>query len=148
MLRQLNNMQLPLLGNMTMQEFKDALFNIMREEAAAAEFYSRLVTGAPNDTHRAFILDARDDELEHLQKFERLYVQYFGEKPQYTVTYVSFPDYKEGLLIALKDELQAASDYRDIQLSTKDPVVRDLFFFAMVDELTHANQFGVLYNTV
>lgn len=148
MLRQQNNMQSPLLGTMTPQQFREMLINFMKEEAMASEFYSRLVNNAPNETHRAFILDARDDELNHLQKFEKLYVQYFGEKPQYSITYVVFPDYKEGLLMALKDELQAATAYRDMQLSTKDPIVRDTFYYAMVDELTHANQFGVLFNSV
>jgi rubrerythrin len=148
MLRQQNNMQYPLLGNLTPQQLKELLLNYMKDEAQASEFYSRLVNNAPNELHREFILDARDDELQHLQKFENLYVQYFGEKPQYTFTYIEFPTYKEGLLMALQDELKAAAAYRDVQLSTKDPLVRDTFFYAMVDEMEHANQFGVLFNTV
>ncbi len=148
MMRQQNNMQYPLLGNLTPQQLRESLIGFMKDEAQASEFYSRLVNEAPNELHRMFILDARDDELTHLKKIENLYVHYFGEKPQYSFTYITYPNYKEGLLTALKDELGAASAYRDIQLSTKDQLIKDTFFYTMVDELTHATQFGVLYNTV
>lgn len=50
--------------------------------------------------------------------------------------------------MALKDELEAGEFYRDIQLSTMDKLIRDTFYFAMVDELEHATMFSTLYNTL
>jgi rubrerythrin len=138
--------QNPLFGNMTPQQLKDNLLRSMKDEASAAEFYTRLMNEAPDELHKMFIMDARDDELKHLQRFENLYVYYFGTKPQFDVEYIEYPDYKEGILMALKSELQAATFYRDVQLSTKDPLVRDTFYYPMIDEIEHANQFGILYN--
>jgi hypothetical protein len=61
---------------------------------------------------------------------------------------VKYKTYKKGILTALKDELEAAEFYRDVMLSNTDPLVKDTFIFAMVDELEHSTQFGVLYNTL
>ena len=49
--------------------------------------------------------------------------------------------------MALEDELEAAEFYRDVQLSTNDQLIKDTFYFAMVDELEHATMFSTLYNT-
>ena len=48
--------------------------------------------------------------------------------------------------MALIDELEAAEFYRDIQLSVMDQLVKDVFYYAMVDELEHATQFSTLLN--
>jgi rubrerythrin len=48
--------------------------------------------------------------------------------------------------MALRDELEAAEFYRDMQLSVKDQLVRDTYYLAMVDELEHATKFSTLYN--
>ena len=139
------NPKTPLLGAITRQELKESILQSMIEEATAAEFYSRLLKEAPNDLHYEFIEHARDDELEHLERFEKLYQYLYRSKPQYNIEKIQYPDYRNGLLMALKDELEAAEFYRDIQLSVKEQVARDTFYYAMVDELEHATQFSVLY---
>ncbi len=141
------SMQLPLLGTMTQRQLMDTLYNSIVGEATAAEFYGRLEQDAPDDLHRDFIEDARTDELDHLSHFQRLYEQYFGPVPEYTVDPVQYPSYKEGLLMALKDELDTVGFYKDAQLSTRDRLVRDTYYYAMVDELEHAVRFSTLYNS-
>ncbi len=137
--------QKPLLGP---HRFARVLSNIERaivDEATAAEFYYRLLREAPDPLHERFIRHAYRDELEHLQVFEQLYIHFTGRDPQYTIDPVQYETYREGLLLALEDELEAAEFYRDVQLSTTDQLVRDSFYLAMVDELEHATMFGVLY---
>jgi hypothetical protein len=51
MMRQQNNMQYPLLGNLTPQQLRESLIGFMKDEAQASEFYSRLVNEAPNELH-------------------------------------------------------------------------------------------------
>ena len=68
--------------------------------------------------------------------------------PQYVVTPTIYPNYKEGILIALKGETGSRRILRDVQLSTSDQFVRDTFYYAMVDELEHATQFSTLYNSL
>jgi rubrerythrin len=139
---------LPILGP---QSFQKTLRNIHKsivDEATAAELYSRLLKEAPDELHREFISHAYHDELEHLEVFSKLYVYFTETPPQYTIHPIRYSNYKEGVKLSLKDELKAGEFYRDVILSTTDPLVKDTFFHAMVDELEHATQFGVLYNTL
>lgn len=139
---------LPLLGCHPIQHIIEYVYDSIVDEATAAEFYGRLLKEAPNDLHREFIHHAMEDELDHLGKFSRLYCYLTGHMPQYTINPTIYPNYKEGILIALKGELEAAEFYKDVQLSTTDQFVRDTFYYAMVDELEHATQFSTLYNTL
>lgn len=139
---------LPILGPKSFAQIIQYIYESIVDEATAAEFYARLLKEAPDELHREFIQHAFEDEIEHLQAFTKLYCHFTGRMPQYTITPVRYPNYREGLLIALKDELEAAEFYRDVQLSTTDQLIRDTFYLAMVDELEHATQFSTLYNTL
>jgi rubrerythrin len=139
---------MPILGPYSFQEIIQFIYEAIIGEATAAEFYSRLINDAPDELHREFIQHAHDDELEHLYAFTKLYCHLTGRIPQYTIDPVVYGSYKEGLLRALKDELDAGEFYRDVQLSTTDQLIRDTFYFAMVDELEHATMFSTLYNTL
>lgn len=139
---------LPLLGCHPISNITASVYKAIVDEATAADFYRRLLMEAPNELHREFIQHAMEDELDHLEKFKRLYCYLTGTMPHYIITPTIYPNYKEGLLIALKGELEAGEFYRDVQLSTTDLFVRDTFYYAMVDELEHATQFSTLYNTL
>ncbi|OQA07227.1 MAG: Rubrerythrin [Firmicutes bacterium ADurb.Bin373] len=140
--------QLPLLGPNDFGRLLRNIYDSIVDEATAAEFYSRLLREAPDSLHREFIQHAYQDELEHLDAFTRLYRHFTGQSPRYIIQPIQYRTYKEGILMALKGELEAGGFYRDVQLSTTDQLVRDTFYLAMVDELEHATQFGVLYNTL
>ncbi|HHX22986.1 MAG: ferritin-like domain-containing protein [Tepidanaerobacteraceae bacterium] len=139
---------LPILGPKSFREILQYIYQSIIDEATAAEFYASLLRQAPDLLHREFIQHARQDELKHLQAFTKLYHYYTGKMPQYTISPVQYPNYKAGILRALKDELEAAEFYRDVQLSTTDQLIKDTFYLAMVDELEHATQFSTLYNTL
>lgn len=139
---------LPILGPKSFKQILQYIYDAIVDEATAAEFYSRLLKEAPNNLHREFIQHAFDDEVEHLQAFVKLYCYYTGKMPQYDISPVCYPNYKAGILRALEDELEAAEFYRDVQLSTSDQLIKDTFYFAMVDELEHATMFSTLYGTL
>ncbi len=140
--------QMPILGphdfDLLLQNIEQAIV----DEATAADFYRRLLDEAPDELHEEFIEHAYEDELEHLEAFQGVYEHFTGHEMPYEVAPVEWDTYQEAILMALMDELEAVEFYRDIQLSTTDQLVRDVFFHAMVDELEHATQFGVLYNTL
>ncbi len=140
--------QMPILGPHDFDRILSDIHQSVVDEATAAEFYSRLLREAPDDLHERFIDHAMKDELEHLQAFEELYLHFTGTDPEYVIEPVEYETYREGILIALEEELEAAEFYRDVILSSTDRLVRDTFFLAMVDELEHATQFGVLFNTL
>jgi rubrerythrin len=148
MYSQQGGMAYPILGLKTDQELQNDLYQAIKGEATDAEFYSRLVKDAPNELHREFIEHAHNDELKHLYYYDRLYRSLFGEVPRFRLNPTQYQTYKEGLLIALRGELHGAEFYRDMQLSVKDPIVRDTFYLAMTDELEHATRFSTLYNTI
>lgn len=138
---------MPIMGALSPHKMVQKIYKTIVDEATAAEFYSRLIIESPNEFHRQFIENARNDELEHLNSFIRLYCHFTGHMPNYNITPIMYPNYKEGVLIALKDELEGAEFYRDMQLSTSDQLIKDTFYIAMVDELEHANMFSTLYNS-
>lgn len=140
--------QLPILGTRSHQQLVQDIYEAIVDEATTIDFYSRLLQEAPDQLHSEFVEHAYEDEQEHLQAFTQLYTYFTGQTPQYTIKPVQYPTYRQGLLIALKNEYEAAESYRDIQLSTTDQLIRDTFFFAMVDESEHSTQFGVLYSTL
>jgi len=139
---------LPILGPTSFGDILQFIYKAIVDEATAAEFYGELLQQAPDPLHREFIQHAREDELTHLQAFIKLYHYFTGKMPQYAIRPIMYPSYKGGILQALKSELEAAEFYRDVQLSTTDQLIRDTFYFAMVDELEHATQFSTLYNTL
>ena len=146
--QQLNIPYLPILGMQSMNQLVSDLSKAIVDEATAADFYSRLLKQAPNELHREFIKHAYEDELKHFQAFSKLYKHFTGKTPQYEIKPVQYPNYKTGILMALKDELEAAEFYRNMKLSSSDQLVRDTFFFAMGDEIEHSTRFSVLYNTL
>ncbi|HZJ77974.1 MAG TPA: ferritin-like domain-containing protein [Clostridia bacterium] len=146
MYQQQFSLKLPLLGLMSRQQFEEKLTDAIIGEATSAELYTRLLKEAPDKLHGKFLEQARDDELEHLKYFEKLYYTYMGTGAQYKVKEVQYPSYKEGIFMALEDELKTAKFYKDMQMSVKDQLIRDTFFFAMVDELVHATQLSTLFN--
>jgi rubrerythrin len=126
------------------QQIFNAILDAIKGEAAAIDFYTRLVQLAPNKKHREDILHALEDEKIHLKEFTKLYTDLTGKKPIYQVKKTTFQSYEEGLRKAYEDELEAYEDYRDSYLLTQNPPVRDVFLRAFTDEIEHATRFGFL----
>lgn len=145
-----NNVQipsLPLRGPKSFEQILHYIHKAIVDEATAADFYCHLLKEAPNKLHRDFIEHAYHDELEHLQIFTKLYCYFTDITPEYHIKPVCYPNYKEGLLMALISELDAVEFYRNVQLSTTDQLIIDTFYMVMVDELGHATMFSTLYGT-
>ena len=136
---------LPLLGNLPPDKMAEAVHKAIVGEATAIDFYGRLLNEATTPIQRDLIADARQDEQKHLQAFTKLYVFLTGRMPQYRIQPVEYRTFRDGLLYAMKDELEAHSFYRDMTLSTSDQLVVDTFSFAMNDEIEHATAFSFLY---
>jgi hypothetical protein len=49
-------------------------------------------------------------------------------------------------MMALKDELEAADLYKEMTLKTTDAMIKDIFFYAMGDELEHAIMFSTIHH--
>lgn len=146
MYRQQYNIQIPLLGQKTKQQIVNDIYKAIVDEATAIDFYAKLLKEAPDDLNREFIEHAHEDEQDHLDLFTRLYYFYTGQHPRYNINQVQYASYKDGILIALKNELEAVEFYRDVQASDKSQLTRDVFYYAMVDELEHATRFSTLLN--
>lgn len=144
--RRRNNSPQPLPGNMGDTQLEEAIRKAITDEAAAAEYYSRLLEETADDLDCEFIGNARDDELEHLEKFKQLYLNLYGRDAQYKTEPKKYQSRRRSILDSLRDELAAAEFYRNIQLGTGNRLVHDTFFYAMVDEIEHAVMFSTLFN--
>jgi rubrerythrin len=137
---------LPLKGPKPFDQIIHYIHKAIEGEAITAEFYCKLLKEAPNKLHKDFIEHAYNDELEHIQVFTKLFCYYTDISPQYHVTPICVPCYKDGLLKAMLDELETVNFYRNVQLSTTDQLIIDTFYMVMVDELEHATLFSTLYS--
>ncbi len=113
-------------------------------EAEAIEFYAYLESIAPTAEAREQIHHAHQDEMEHYQKFSRLYERLTGRPPAVEKIVVARPDFVSGVFRAFNDELEAAHLYRGMLLGTWDMTVRDLMFEIMTDEMEHADRFTMI----
>lgn len=143
-----NNENLPHLDQRSFDKLIKTIYDSIVNEATAAQFYTKLKKEAPNTLHKEFIEHVRDDELKHMQAFTHLYVTLVGHVPHIKIESVQYTNYKAGILKALKDKMEAVELYCDVQLLNSNPVVREIFNRAMIDEMEHTTQFGALYNTI
>ncbi|MGE5631541.1 MAG: ferritin family protein [Caulobacteraceae bacterium] len=124
----------------------EQLLQAMKGEAGARKHYQRLMSLAPDDREADIIERFFEDEGKHFSKFRMLYEIITGNEPETPkVSKSEFDNYLEGVDQAILDELEAYEFYRDIYLSTKNPMVRDIFFEALTDENEHAANLNRLY---
>ena len=144
----INLPNLPLLGNLSQNEFKNQLQITLNDEKSAIEFYTKLWEQAPNELHKEFIGEALSEEKKHLELFKNLYTLHFNEEPNIEIKTVTYNNYKDGLLHALKDELEAADYYKKMALSNSNDTIKQSYFYAMQDELEHSIMFSTLLNSL
>ena len=126
---------------MTEQE----LYRTIVEERRAAAHYDRLLKMHPCTESAAMLTAMRDEEWAHAEKLLALYRKLFRRDP--VLPAVSLPavaDLAEGLALAVPDEWDIYTQYRDWYLASVTPALRDLFFELMTDENKHAGKLNVL----
>lgn len=106
-------------------------------EYQAIQYYRRLARLAPNEEARQTILSIRQDEIRHYNSFSRIYTQLTGRRPR--VEQGTLPrTYREGLRVAIQDELEASRFYREISAMSNVPRITNRFFRASQDEFRHS----------
>ncbi|MBM7607768.1 rubrerythrin [Lysinibacillus composti] len=143
-----NNQRLPVLGELSYDRLVKTIYDSIVAEATAAKFYTKLLDLAPNEIHREIIKYARNNELKHIESLTMLYVRLVGHIPHVKLEPIQISNYKAGILTALKAEIEAVDLYRDVQLVSMNPVIREPFYRAMVNKMEHANQFGEIYHSL
>lgn len=122
------------------------LLKAMNGEASARKYYKKLAGMAPDEKEADIIEHFYEEETKHLSKFRMLFEMTTGKEPELTgVKQPSFDNYLEGIEQAILDELEAYEFYRDIYLSSNNPMVREIFFEAFTDENEHAAHLNYLY---
>ncbi|MFC7442961.1 ferritin family protein [Laceyella putida] len=125
-----------------LNKFLQDLLKAASGEAQAIDFYTRVVQIAPTDKARRDFQHALEDEKEHYQSFTNLYTSLTGKRaPVPPFQPVQFKDYANAVEKAVEDELEAYEMYRDMYLSTSDPVARDILLKGFTDEGEHAIRF-------
>lgn len=123
--------------------------DFIMDENEDAEFYTKLISLAPNEEQKKIIEDIRNDERIHTQIFRKIFTELTGvvlpassQMPKET-TSPSFT-YKEGLKKALFGELDAVKKYREIMAYMPKKDLADMFFYILSDEIRHADKYNYL----
>lgn len=136
-------------------QFKEAINLInssIEGEKADAMFYEWLLQNIPTDLEEAKRMDiaqtiqgiANDEKL-HNEIFKSMYRQLTGnEAIVEEETFQPPANFTEGIIRALKGEMEAVRKYRKIMAGLPDNSYRDQVFSILTDELRH----GVLYNYI
>jgi len=107
-------------------------------ESSAIACYDKLAALAPTEEEHTRILEIRQDEMEHLQRFIAIYVSLTSMQPTIQIAQDCPNEYIAGLNYAFKDEQETVEFYSDVSDQTTDPHVQATFRRAATDEQRHA----------
>ncbi|OLO27888.1 cupin [Alkalihalophilus pseudofirmus] len=115
-----------------------AILDGIKKEASAVDLYSRLVTIAPNQTHKSDIQNTLEGKKAHITQFTQLFIAITGNQPVYQINKVSFQNYKEGLQKAYELEVEGYNQYQRSSLLTQNPQIQNVFLWALNGEKDNA----------
>ncbi len=107
-------------------------------EYGAIKCYEQLSRMAKSQVEKDQILEIRQDEIRHFEKFSRIYRELTGRQPVAENIEKCPNQYKEGLEFAFRDEQETVDFYLDIADKAQNPVIKETFRRAAADEQNHA----------
>ncbi|MCT8137767.1 cupin domain-containing protein [Anaerobacillus sp. CMMVII] len=122
----------------------EAVLAGIKREASAIDLYSRLAKVAPNHENQWGILHAIEDKKVRLTQFTNLYMTLTGSQPVYRVEKVPFTNYREGVQKAYRSEVEGYEEFRKNCVMTQNPLVRNVFTWALNGEKENATRFEIL----
>lgn len=140
-------------------QFKEAINLInssIEGEKADAMFYEWLLQHIPTDLEEAKRMDiaqiiqgiANDEKL-HNEIFKSMYRQLTGnEAIVEEETFQPPANFTEGIIRALKGEMEAVRKYRKIMAGLPDNSYRDQVFSILTDEIRHGVFYNYIYTTI
>ncbi|UCZ51761.1 cupin domain-containing protein [Bacillus shivajii] len=127
------------------QEYK-AILDGIKKEASALDLYQRLAQVSPDEENRNDLLHAIENKKLNLHQFTNLYFSLTGTQPVYQIDQISFDSYRDGLKKAHEAVLKACEEYRKHGLSSQNPAIQNVFFYASSGETENATRFEILNN--
>ncbi|MBU3804701.1 MAG: ferritin-like domain-containing protein [Candidatus Cellulosilyticum pullistercoris] len=142
-------------------QFKEAINLInssIENEQADAMFYMWLIQNIPTDLEESQRVDiaqtiqgiANDEKL-HNEILKSMYRQLTGTEAQMQAQGEPFEvpnSFEEGVVKALKGEVEAVRKYRKIMAGMPDNSYRDQVFSILTDELRHGILYNYIYTTI
>jgi len=140
-------------------QFKEAVNLINRSignEQADAMFYAWLIQNIPRDLEEGQRVDigqtiqgiANDEKL-HNEILRSMYRQLTDTEAQISDETFQTPNsFEEGIVQALKGEVEAVRTYRKIMAGMPDNSYRDQVFSILTDELRHGILYNYIYTTI
>ena len=142
-------------------QFKEAINLInssIENEQADAMFYMWLIQNIPTDLEESQRVDiaqtiqgiANDEKL-HNEILKSMYRQLTGTEAQVQTQGEAFQvpnSFEEGVVKALKGEVEAVRKYRKIMAGMPDNSYRDQVFSILTDELRHGILYNYIYTTI
>jgi mannose-6-phosphate isomerase-like protein (cupin superfamily) len=132
----------------TYQRAVEAVFTVIKREAAAVDFYSRLAHAAPHQKHKHQIVYALEGKKVHLKQFTDLYFTLTRREPLYQIDKVTFHSYREGLQKACKAEVSGYEVDPNNYLLMQHPQIRNMFLWALTSGRENASRFEDLKKEV
>ncbi|MFD4816748.1 ferritin family protein [Peribacillus butanolivorans] len=107
-------------------------------EYSAIQCYEKLAELAPDEKQRKGIMEIREDEVKHFQRFAQIYTSLTGVQPQPKVTESCPESYRDGVEFAFQDEQETVDFYREVADGVADRSIIKAFNRAAADEQNHA----------
>lgn len=118
------------------------------DENNDSNFYTKLITLAPNENQKNIIEGIRDDEKIHVQIFRKIFMDLTGvvlpASPTPKETSSNNITYIDGLKQAFFGELEAVKKYREIMAYMPSKDLANMFFYIISDEIRHASLYNYL----
>ncbi len=129
----------------------------VENEKSDAMFYEWLINNIPTyldeNTRQDLvktITGIKEDEQMHNKIFKNMYKQLTGRDIPTPMEEEFTPpaSFKEGVIKALKGEMEAVRRYRTIMAGLPDVSYRDAVFHVLTDELRHGTLYNYIYTTI
>ncbi len=131
-------------GQENHQQIVNVLLKGIKGKASTVDFYNRLASVAPNQTHQHDLLKVMEDEQRHWWQLINLYTSLTGSQPAYQIEQVPFHSYQDGLQKGYEAEVAGYDQFRMGCLQTQNPQIYDVLVNACKDEWEHAKRLSVL----
>jgi rubrerythrin len=115
---------------------------------ASCHFYQELKTKTTNPVYQRYIEQAEGDKRKHYELLQYAYYLQTGEYHTLENEKRTSSSFREGVHMALKDELKEASIYRDLLMEAPGWEVYQPLFIVMTDAPRNAVRFSCIYNAL
>ena len=136
---------------LTEERYRQLIFDLIIKKTEAAQFYIQLLNNSPSVFVSRILEGIRLNDLIDLDKYKQLYIDCFGRVPDFTVEQKGVSDFREAILTAIQNEINAIDNIRkflELTLTEDQLEAGDLFRATLLLDIEKLSLLAIIFNTL